>query len=270
VKILLCPNGYTGEQAEQAIVCLSALEKSGHSCALLEADSYKLLGDDCYMRFAPAESDVIVSLGGDGAVLRAAQTALLYEKPLIGINSGRLGYLCAVNYSDIGSFDQILTSCEYHRRMILEYDYNDETRYALNDVVVAKKNFGETVALSLLIDKEENTRIRGDGLIISTPTGSTAYNLSAGGPVVSPDAHSFVVTPICSHMAGAYPIVMGEDRVLSVMMERSCRADLFADGHRIGNIDREVTIRKSSRSLYLCSKGSFFSNVIRFPCSPGR
>lgn len=263
MKILLCPNGYTGEQAEQAATCLSVLEKSGHSCALLEADSYKLFGDDSYMRFTPAESEVIVSLGGDGSVLRAAQTAILFDKPLIGINSGRLGYLCAIDYSDIGNFDEALSFCEYHRRMILECDYHGKTYYALNDIVVAKKNFGETVDLSLSLAGEENIRIRGDGLIIATPTGSTAYNISAGGPVVSPDSHSFVLTPICAHTAGANAIVMGDGHVLSVT-ERNNRAELFADGQRIGKLDNTVTVRKSDRSLYLCSKGSFFSNVIRF------
>ena len=263
MKILLCPNGYTGEQAEQAVNCLSVLEKSGHYCALLEEDSYKLFGDGSYIRFTPTESEVIVSLGGDGSVLRAAQTAIRYEKPLIGINSGRLGYLCAINYSDIGDFDEVLASCEYHRRMLLECDYGGKTYYALNDIVIAKKNFGETVDLSLSLDGGDNFRIRGDGLIIATPTGSTAYNLSAGGPVVSPDAHSFVVTPVCSHTAEAHPIVMGDGHVLSVT-ERNNRAELLADGQRIGKLDGKVDVRKSSRTLYLCSKGSFFSNVIRF------
>ncbi len=247
---------------EQAINCISALEKyGGHKCALSSFDSHRLLGDGRHAIFHPAESDMIVSLGGDGSVLRAAQTAILYEKPLIGINSGRLGYLCAMNFDEAPHFDELLTECVCSERSLLEFTYNSDTHYALNDVVIAKKNFGETVDLSVCIDGEDMMQVRGDGLIIATPTGSTAYNLSSGGPILDPDMPSIVLTPICPHTSHVHPIVLSEKRTVKVK-ERNRFAQVYADGSHIGGLCSEVTVRRSQRALCLYSRQSAFKTMI--------
>ncbi len=262
MKLFLCPNGFTGEQAEQAAECISALEKyGGHKCALSFTDSHRLTDDDRYARFSPAESDMIVSLGGDGSVLRAAQTAIIYEKPLIGINSGRLGYLCVMNLFEAVRFNELLPKCVCSKRSLLEFTYDSDTHYALNDVVIAKKNFGETVDLSVCIDDEDVIRVRGDGLIIATPTGSTAYNLSSGGPMLDPDTPSIVLTPICPHASHAHPIVLGDKRTVTVK-ERDKFAQVYADGSHIGSLFSDVTVRRSRRTLSLYSRQSPFGNMI--------
>ncbi|MGN0579078.1 MAG: NAD(+)/NADH kinase [Ruminiclostridium sp.] len=250
MKLLLCPNGYNGIQAEQAKYCISALEKIGHECSLSENDSINLYGDKSYVRFPSADSDIIVSLGGDGSVLRAAQTAIALDKPLIGINSGRLGYLCSIDYSGISDFNAAVSNLEISPRSLLEFSYENKEIYVLNDVIAAKNNFGETVDLTVKVDDVNDFKVRGDGLIIATPTGSTAYNLSSGGPMIDAESDSFVLTPICPHGSFSHSVVLGRKHIVSIS-ERSNSAAVYADGKCIGNISGELRVRVSSRKLKL-------------------
>lgn len=252
MKLLLCPNGYTGLQAEQAKLCISTLEECGHECSLSETDSLKLFNNNSYMKFSAEESDCIVSLGGDGSVLRAAQTALSADKPLIGINSGRLGYLCGVSLTEISDFNNRFLQLAISERTLLEFTYEGISYFTVNDVIVSKNNFGETVDLTINIDGGNELKIRGDGLIIATPTGSTAYSLSSGGPMIDAESDSFVLTPICPHNSYAHPIVLGGAHIVSVS-ERNNTAMIYADGRCIGRLNGELIVKKSSKKLKLYS-----------------
>ena len=254
MKILLCPNGYTAEQTALAVECLRTLqEKCGHACALSPANSNALFGDERFVRFEPEEADLIVSLGGDGSVLRAAKTALQMNKPLLGINSGRLGYLCAVSFDEVNRFNEIFPNLYQSRRSLLDAVKNGKRISAVNDIVVAKQNFGETVDLSVRVDEEATIRVRGDGIIFATPTGSTAYSLSAGGPILSSDLKAFVMTPICAHASFTHPVVLSEDRAVTVS-ERFKIAELFIDGVSEGMLDSPVTISRSDKELILFTR----------------
>lgn len=259
MKLLLCPNGYNGKQAEQAKHCISSLEKSGHTCSLLSTDSINLYGDDRYVRFSIEECDLVVSLGGDGSVLRAAQQAITADKSLLGINSGRLGYLCGLQLADVSEINKYLPRLEVSERSMLEFNYEGTVYYAVNDVVIAKNSFGETVDLTVSLDTINNLKIRGDGLVIATPTGSTAYSLSAGGPIIDAESESYVLTPICSHDSYLHPIVLNNKRLITVS-ERNNAAGIYADGRHIGNIKDNLLIRTSERKLKLYSD----KQVIKF------
>ena len=239
----------------QARHCVSVLEQDGHVCALSSADSESLYQDRSYAGFSPADSDMIVSLGGDGAVLRAAQTAISCDKPLIGINSGRLGYLCAMDYQALPRFSEALSCCLPSRRSLLCLQEHGHVRYALNDVVVAKQNFGSTADLTVWIDEECAFHFRSDGIILATPTGSTGYSYSAGGPILDTASRSILLTPICPHGSGGSVTVLS-DRHRVRVTERDAAANIYVDGTLIGPINGSVNIRKAAKTLCLYASAS--------------
>ncbi|MBR1821076.1 MAG: NAD(+)/NADH kinase [Clostridia bacterium] len=255
MRLFFAPNDFTGEQVNQAVECVRVLEDlCGHRCALSREDSLSLFGDERGVKFAPAESDAIVSLGGDGSVLRAAQTAIACSKPLLGINSGRLGYLCALDFDEIRDFNAILSNCALSERSLLTFEYRGAACYALNDVTIGKPNFGETVDLDVAARGRKPFRLRGDGLIIATPTGSTAYNLSAGGPVMDASVPAILLTPICAHDANAHPMVL-DDRGEIVVSVRNSPAGLYADGRHVGELDGRLTVRRAARRIAVYMRG---------------
>lgn len=262
MKLFICPNGFTKKQSEQAKTCVSILEKN-NECALSEKDSFDLFNNTSYARFTPEASDLIVSLGGDGSLLRAAQVAIKYEKPLIGINSGRLGYLCAINLNEVENFNKLLETLTLSKRTLLEFNHDSKTLYVLNDIVIAKSNFGETINLKIIVDKEEPVTLRGDGLIISTPTGSTAYNLSAGGPILDSNLNALALTPICPHQSFMRSVVIKDDQVIKVTLE-SDLVKIYSDGNKVGVLDKEMIIKKSSRSISIYSHSLIAKSINTF------
>lgn len=254
MRLFLCPNVRTAEQEEIAARSVRILEEvCGHECALSVQNSGKLFSDGRMARFSPDQADMILSVGGDGSVLRAAKLALQTGKPLLGINSGRLGYLCAVSFGDLEDFNRILPTLTLSDRALLETEIGGETMTAVNDIIVAKQNFGETVDLLVRVDEEETIRVRGDGLIFATPTGSTAYSLSAGGPILSSDVAGYVMTPICAHASFTHPVVLGPSQSVNVS-ERNKVAVLYMDGAQAGTVDEPVTIRLSGKTLALYAR----------------
>ena len=251
MKLFICPNGFTEEQNLQAKQCVCILEqKCGHVCSMGEEDSLNIYGNRSKAAFSAEESDLIVSLGGDGSVLRAAKTALASKRPLLGINSGRLGFLCAVSFSDTDRFNELFDDLYLSERHLLSVSIGENRYIAVNDVVFAKKNVGSTVDLVISVDDESELQMRGDGIIFSTATGSTAYNLSAGGPMLSPDLDAFVMTPICPHSRQEYPVVLSEKHVVAVS-EKYKEADIFVDGVFVDSLKDRAIVEKAPETLQL-------------------
>ena len=251
MKLYICANGFTDDQLDQAKHCIEKL-RSGHECSL-PAELGRKLFDAAYLPdFTPEEADIIISLGGDGALLAAARVAIEADHPLIGINSGRLGYLCAMSFDEIVCFDEIIASKTCRKVHLLELSFKDSVAYALNDIVVSKRNFGKTVDLKVSIDGYQDMDIRGDGVIICTPVGSTAYNLSAGGPTLDYAADVFALTPICAHNRNTHCRVVSGNRSVFVRVNHES-ALVYADGELIGEIDGAVKIVRSGRTLSLYS-----------------
>ncbi|MDC7244013.1 MAG: NAD(+)/NADH kinase [Sphaerochaetaceae bacterium] len=262
MKLFICPNGFTKKQTEQARNCVSILETQ-NECALSISDSTYLFGNSSFAKFTPKESDLIVSIGGDGSLLRAAQTAITANKPLVGINSGTVGYLCPIDLHDVNHFNKLLGNLLLSERTLIEVEYNHKTLYALNDIVIAKNNFGETINLSISTGNDNSVTLRGDGLIISTPTGSTAYNLSAGGPVIDYKLPAFVLTPICPQKSFLHPVVINDNHQINVKVQNN-KANLHCDGFKIGDINKDITIKKSNRKVCLYSQNTVNKDIITF------
>ncbi len=205
-------------------------------------------------------TDLAVILGGDGTFLRAAKVLRSCGIPVMGINLGNLGFLTAAEYQDADKAVTKLLNGEYtiERRALLQTSFEGKISetLALNDVVIARTGFSRLIRLRLSVNGQEVENYQGDGVIIATPTGSTGYSLSAGGPVVSPLARTLMITPICPHMLHARPLVVSEDDVITVEVMRSSRsmekeAQVTADGDEILSLSvgEKVCVQKTEGEI---------------------
>jgi len=211
----------------------------------------------------PNKSDMIIVLGGDGTLLSAARLVADAKKnvPLFGVNLGSLGFMAEISLDELtANLEKALTGkLETDKRMMLTASIvrggTLVSDYAvLNDVVVGKGAFARMVALDVSVGDDHLTAIRADGLILSTPTGSTAYSMSAGGPIVHPSVDCFVLTPICPHMLSNRPIVIPDRSVVRVkILSRSEGVSLTLDGQVIHSLEFNdiVEVKKSKRSALL-------------------
>jgi NAD+ kinase len=197
------------------------------------------------------DADLIVAVGGDGTMLHAARMAAMADVPVLGINRGRLGFLADVGPEQmVQSLDDALGGrCQAERRMLLAAQILADGRsidaLALNDVVVAKRETGRMVDVRTWVNGAYvNTHV-GDGFIIATPTGSTAYALSCGGPIVHPSLDAVVLVPVCPHTLSDRPIVVPADSVVEIeLADRfESRAQVVCDGIVLCDLDPGVRLR---------------------------
>ncbi len=196
--------------------------------------------------------DFLVALGGDGTLISLARRSYKYDKPILGINAGKLGFLTDINPENIDEFLDKFLKGEYRidERMVIEIEYNSNKLYAFNDVVVTKDTISSMIHIDVDTNESHLNRYYGDGLIISTPTGSTAYNLSAGGPVVYPLTESFILTPICPHSLTQRPLVLPSHFELEFKVEENI-AKLIIDGQEIFNLKDKIKIKKAKNPAKL-------------------
>lgn len=211
-------------------------------------------------------ADIIVSFGGDGTMLSAAKQFLASELPLMGVNLGRLGFLAEFSVTELEEGFTALQTGDYiiEDRVILEtsvklegHDNLSEMIYALNDFVLHKKDFARMMTIATTIDGVPVAEYHADGLIISTPTGSTAYSLSSGGPIVAPTCAVVVLTPVSPHSLNMRPLV-APDTVEIVLTPGigSGATSLVADGQIVCSLEEgiSVAIRKSERVVKLLKR----------------
>jgi NAD+ kinase len=214
-----------------------------HSTSALVAWSQEGLPD---IRF-----DLIIVLGGDGTFLRAAQRLAYLQVPMVGINTGHLGFLTRIEKERIPEAIRRLCRGEYEleSRMMLQLG----NHFAINDVVVKSGTASQLSRLSVLLDNKPLATYDADGLIISTPSGSTAYSLAAGGPVLSPELSAVVLTPICPHSLSAKPIVIPASVVLTVVCEPRHQTPLVVtmDGMELFSIQPNEAIHVTTASTSL-------------------
>ena len=171
-----------------------------------------MVGESIY-----AECDSVVGFGGDGTLIKQALSAAEYGKALLGCNMGNVGYLSEVELDELSSITKLLHGdYSIEERMVLAVSDASGIKYALNDVVISRGSEARIAEIGLAVDHHEIGAFRSDGLILATPTGSTAYSLSAGGPVIDPALECIAVTPICPHQFGAKPMVFSPSSVLTV------------------------------------------------------
>lgn len=187
---------------------------AGKSCVLCEKDENKKI----IKNSIPEDIDCVIVIGGDGSLIEVARALQRHDIPILGINMGTLGYLTEVEISDIDEAVRKIIAGEYllESRMMLEGTFNDGKKdICLNDIIVSRKGALRVIHFDLFVNGELLNSYKADGVIISTPTGSTAYNLSAGGPIVEPTASMIVITPICSHALNTSSIVISaEDEIV--------------------------------------------------------
>lgn len=205
--------------------------------------------------------DALITLGGDGTLLQVAEKAALYQKPILGINLGHLGYLAQLEKSDIVSLPNILRqSSSYEYRSMLKIDVvkQDETvesYYALNEMVLGREIVSNMLYASVYSNDEFVYEFRCDGLIFATPTGSTAYSMSAGGPIADTNLQDIIIfTPICEHSMFSKSMIFSSDDTLTCIVTKTPKNSFVAlDGKTIGSMEnvKKIIIQKSPHDLLL-------------------
>lgn len=217
-------------------------------------------------------ADIILTVGGDGTIIRHAKRAALDAKPVVGINAGRMGYLANIEQSEYKLLSK-LKSGDYtiEKRMMLDVKVCENEKVigeytALNDVVVTSGFISRIIDVSAFVEGD-SINYRADGLIVSTPTGSTAYSMSAGGPIIDPITENICLTPICSHSLSAKPILLSSERTLKLKAFSKKKTDIFlsVDGRKTVNIKpfTEIYITKSTKyaQLIRLNNRSFYKNL---------
>lgn len=259
--IILTPNPYRDRGFHTVRTALRILQESGvetRLCLPFEVDrSYELPRD---LKFLPLERELpnagmVICFGGDGTILHMAKTATRYDLPILGVNIGTMGFMAELESSELSELAR-LAKDDYtlDRRMMLDVSVNRDNQtlfhdICLNDVVVTKGAVARIVHLSIRCDGVEAMECGGDGVIVATPTGSTAYSLSAGGPIVEPEAHSILITPICAHDMASRCIVASDRRDITLQLVQNARrnAYLSVDGGKAFrmNLGDTALIRRS-------------------------
>jgi NAD+ kinase len=224
---------------------------------------------------ASMPADLVVVLGGDGAILAAARRLVGAETPVLGINFGKLGFLAGVRSTELeAAARDVIIGRRYRlsRRMRLTATLRrsdgavTKTSHGLNDAVVERWD-PRSLSVELIVDGEHATTYRGDGVIVATPTGSTAHSLAAGGPIVEPEMEAFVVSPMCPHSIANRPLVLGAAQVIRLRVGAgSKRPGLAVDGQVLDELflGDEVEIARSPHPFHLAlPKDRAFFDVLR-------
>lgn len=229
-------------------------------------DSKFLVGDKLCKK-----SDIIISIGGDGTMLATAFHAHFYNKPVLGVNIGKFGFLVDANVDQLGRFIDDLKKKRYsiENRMVIEGEclgHKVEKLYAINDIVIDKGGWPKMIDLTITVDGEYVTTFAADGLIIATPTGSTGYSISVGGPIVSPKTDVITLAPVSPHSLSIRPLVLPSSQEI-VIKASSLHKEIHlnCDGQRVFSFSPplELRITKSKRPLKLVqtSFASYFEKL---------
>ncbi|MGR4063819.1 MAG: NAD(+)/NADH kinase [Vulcanimicrobiaceae bacterium] len=216
----------------------------GYAIALLDdqCDALNLSGDGATFERAA----LVVTVGGDGTLLRAARAAVTRDIPLLGINTGRLGFLTEFDEGDPRIDDLpglVARGLIVEERVALQAEYDGRSYFALNDAVVRKGGVSRIVPFTLALDAEQAAQIPADGICVCTPTGSTAYFLSAGGSIISPQVDAFGVVPLLPHTLFSRPLIVPADSIVQIGCDSEIAlANLECDGEVVAEIAPGATV----------------------------
>ena len=259
--VILTPNPYRDKGFQTVRAAMKVLRDAGVECKVclpFEVDrSFELPRDLRITRLDKElpHAEMVVCFGGDGTILHMAKAATRKGIPILGVNIGTMGFMAELENTELNELARLAEGkYSIDSRMMLDVSVQRDRDIifhdiALNDVVVTKGAVARIVHLEVKCDGMTAMENGGDGVIVSTPTGSTAYSLSAGGPIVEPDARNFIITPICAHDVGSRCIVTSDKRVITVEMVKNARrnAYLSVDGGRAFrlNMGDIATVKKS-------------------------
>ncbi len=233
---------------------------------VVNADAREILHEktSSATRFLPMteivkEADLLVSFGGDGTLLSVARMIGKLEKPILGVNVGKLGFLTEIDTQDLHTAMERLRTSWYkiEKRLVLELKLpNGKIVHALNDAVIFRGDAGRLIHVSAHVGEEFLTTYIADGLIVASPTGSTAYSLSSNGPILSPTIEAMVVNPICPHTLTMRPLVVSSREIIRLTLREGDRGIIMADGQNVGEM-------KAGDEIHIVAAGHF-ANLIRF------
>lgn len=268
-KVILTPNPYRDRDFQTVRRASAILREAGMEvrlCLPFEVDrSYELPKD---LRFSKLErelswADMIICFGGDGTILHMSKTATRAGLPILGVNIGTMGFIAELESTELDQLKRLATGdYSIDKRMMLDVTVQRDRDIlfhdiCLNDVVITKGAVARIVHLAVECDGVQAMECGGDGVIVSTPTGSTAYNLSAGGPIVEPEAHSILVTPICAHDMASRCMVSSDRRVIQIKLTHNARRNAYL------SVDGGKSVRLSMGDVTTVKKSNLQTKLIR-------
>lgn len=285
-RVVLTPNPYRDKNFNTVRTAMKILADAGieaRLCLPFEVDrSYDLPSD---LRFHKLDrelqhTELVICFGGDGTILHMAKAATRHGVPILGVNIGTMGFMAELESTELDKLVLLATDdFKVDSRMMLDVTVHRDRDIiyhdiCLNDVVITKGAVARIVHLNVRCDGVQAMECGGDGIIIATPTGSTAYNLSAGGPIVEPEAKSILVTPICAHDIASRCMVASHKRVITVGLTHNARRNAFlsVDGGKAVrlNMGDIATVKRSNMETKLLrlKDRSFFDVVnMKFKCN---
>lgn len=281
MKVVLSPNPYRDKglrAAQSARKILGACGVETLVCLPFELEENSRVELPKHLEYIPlkeglSQADILVCFGGDGTILHAAKDANACNVPILGVNMGSVGFMAELENGELNQLSK-LAQGKYtlEARMMLNVKVFRGGRMifqdvALNDAVVTKGAVARVIDLAVYGDKVLISELSGDGVILSTPTGSTGYAMSAGGPIVEPTAENIIFTPICAHSLNAKAVVLDSERLISVRLGKDSRksAYLSVDGGRAFKLtagDRVEVIKAPSQTRLVKLTGRSFYEVL--------
>ncbi|MDO4483134.1 MAG: NAD(+)/NADH kinase [Clostridia bacterium] len=210
MKFLIYPNRTSGSAMAFLAEAEAELRAAGHDCAVYEDGTTP-----------PRDTDIVLTIGGDGTVLRAIRALCDLDVPFWAVNRGHLGYLTECEPEDLRQHLKLIEQNHHHleKRVMLCGSLNGgETFFGLNETVIHRCGYTRTLRIEVAVEGSPIMAFAGDGILVATATGSTAYNLSAGGPILLPESRELVITPICAHSALCAPMVVPGDKEITVIV----------------------------------------------------
>ena len=266
-QVILTPNPYRDKNFQTVRAAMKVLKDAGMEprlCLPFEVDrNYELPKD---LRFHKLDrelqnAELVVCFGGDGTILHMAKAATRKNVPILGVNIGTMGFMAELESTELDQLARLANNdFTLDKRMMLDVVVQRDRDIifhdiGLNDVVITKGAIARIAHLAVKCDGVEAMQCGGDGIIVATPTGSTAYSLSAGGPIVEPEANNILITPICAHDVISRCIVASDKRVITVGLSKNARRNAFlsVDGGKAYklNMGDVATVRKSDLSTKL-------------------
>lgn len=276
MQILVTPNNDKQGILENTLALCDKLHEYGGKVMMVSSDcetypgAWDVQGED--VSELTKACDAVIAIGGDGTILRSATIAAIYDKPVLGLNLGRLGFMAGLEFSELPLISRLFTQ-DYNiqKRMMLDVAVrqNGSCRYrsiALNDAVLSRGAMSHIIDFRIMHNSDACLNYRADGIIISTPTGSTAYSLSAGGPVVDPSVKSIILTPVCPHSLCNRSVIFASDSFLDIEPRISFDNELFLtiDGDGVFRMEKEFTVhirRSKVNAKFIIIKRDSFSRV---------
>ena len=273
-KVILCPNPYRDAQLRVAKEAKRVLDEVGCPNVVCLPFRNQEPPEGYGLNIEPLQqeirgADMIIAFGGDGTILHLSKTAAHRDIPVLGVNLGSLGFMAELESKELSQLrDLCAGKYEIESHMMLDVSVQRDGRViysnlALNEALIARGNISRVIRLQIFTEQGKLVDVAGDGVIVASPTGSTAYSLSAGGPVVEPTARNFIVSPICAHSVHANAYVLSPERVITVQTEKGSYKPvlLSVDGGRAFSLRSgdsiEVRRSKFDTKLVRLSKRSF-------------